>query len=287
MFAPLLSPTTSPQAADRFLNSDGVKIRHVEKGHGDVVVLIHGLGKDVQRNWAQTGMLDALARHHRVVALDCRGHGASDKPRQVEAYGTKMVEDVRRLLDHLKIERAHLVGYSLGARIALKFAADHRGRVASLSLIAGGGARVGADHSIWDKLAESLERGEGLRPLLRALWPTLPDDRLAAINDESLAGNDPRALACLARSVKELATTQEQIQAIEAPVLAVAGSGDAPALASVEALRKARPATTTLTVDGADHLSILDKPALITAVQTFLSKPATRPANSTERTSRG
>ena len=105
--------------------SKGVKLRYVVEGQGPPVVLIHGLTLDVESQWADPGIIKALAQDYRVIALDCRGHGKSDKPHEAAAYGMEMVEDVCRLLDHLQIKKAHIIGYSLGGSIALKLLTSH------------------------------------------------------------------------------------------------------------------------------------------------------------------
>ena len=130
-------------AADDVFDSNGVKIRYVTEGKGEAVVLIHGWmgdssmwGRDrVRQHQTQTG-----ADGFQLIALDCRGHGKSDKPHDPEKYGPEMAADVVRLLDHLKIEKAHLIGYSSGAFIAGKVAATHPERV--LSVVYGGQAPV-------------------------------------------------------------------------------------------------------------------------------------------------
>ena len=81
-------------------------------------MLIHGLYASAMINWQLPGVVGMLAPNYRVIALDLPGHGASDKPEDKAAYGVQMVEDVRQLLDHLKIKRkTHIVGYSLGGMI--------------------------------------------------------------------------------------------------------------------------------------------------------------------------
>ena len=111
-------------AQDRFFDSRGVRIRYVEQGAGTPVVLIHGFTANIERAWVHTEILPSLARDHRVIALDLRGHGASDKPRDPKAYDDLGL-DVVRLLDHLGIERAHAVGYSLGGIILGKELTTH------------------------------------------------------------------------------------------------------------------------------------------------------------------
>jgi pimeloyl-ACP methyl ester carboxylesterase len=91
-----------PTQADGFFNSGGLRIHYVEAGQGPAVVLIHGYIANADRHWLQTGIFANLA-DHRVIALDCRGHGLSDKPTKPEAYGMEMANDVVRLLDHLGI----------------------------------------------------------------------------------------------------------------------------------------------------------------------------------------
>lgn len=94
-----------------FTTSDGVKIHYLTMGNdGSWVVLIHGYSDTAQRMWFTTGVAQVLARNHRVVALDNRSHGQSDKP---QPGGPGRAQDVVELMDHLKIERAHIHGYSV------------------------------------------------------------------------------------------------------------------------------------------------------------------------------
>jgi pimeloyl-ACP methyl ester carboxylesterase/catechol 2,3-dioxygenase-like lactoylglutathione lyase family enzyme len=98
-----------------FTTSDGVKIHYLTLGNrGSWVVLIHGYTDTAQRMWFTTGIAPVLARNHRVVALDNRNHGASDKP---QVGGPGRAEDIVELMDHLKIEKAHIHGYSMGGAL--------------------------------------------------------------------------------------------------------------------------------------------------------------------------
>src|SRR5215471_12978336 len=110
----LLMAALSPLAVgqdlqDKFFNSNGVRIRYVEQGTGETVVLVHGLGATAD-NWINSKVFQQLAKDYRVIALDCRGHGKSDKPHEPKQYGQEMALDVVRLLDYLKIKQAHIVG---------------------------------------------------------------------------------------------------------------------------------------------------------------------------------
>jgi pimeloyl-ACP methyl ester carboxylesterase len=105
-----------PTEAD-FTVSDGVKIHYYVMGKGTPVILIHGYTGTAWGNWFSNGIAQALAKNHMVVALDCRNHGKSDKP---VANGPGKAEDVVELMDHLKIKRAHIHGYSMGGGITAR-----------------------------------------------------------------------------------------------------------------------------------------------------------------------
>lgn len=110
-----LQLSSASAAEDRFFVSDGVHIRFIDEGRGTPVLLIHGYSSDIESGWGNRGVINGLiSAGYRVIAYDNRGHGKSDKPQGTSKYGLNMVEDGRRLLDHLNIDRAHVVGYSLG-----------------------------------------------------------------------------------------------------------------------------------------------------------------------------
>ncbi len=98
-----------------FTTKDGIKIHYLTHGDsGSWVVLVHGYSDNAQRMWFNTGIAPEIAKHHRVVAIDNRNHGQSDKP---TPGGSGRAEDVIELMDHLKIQRAHIHGYSMGGGI--------------------------------------------------------------------------------------------------------------------------------------------------------------------------
>ena len=103
-----------------YFTSRGVTLHYTDEGRGPPVVLLHGFAVNSDLNWRLPGITADLAQDHRVISLDLRGHGLSDKPHLSEGYGLEMAVDVVALLDHLQIDRAQLVGYSLGGFIALK-----------------------------------------------------------------------------------------------------------------------------------------------------------------------
>lgn len=162
-FVPVCSAYAQEPLEDKFFNSDGVGIRYVEKGHGEAVVLLHGFGLSLDLMWQASGVIDELSQDFHVVAIDARGHGKSDKPHDPAKYGIQMVEDITRLLNHLKLNKTHIVGYSMGAGIAGKYATIHPDRVSTV--VFGGLAPrfyTAEEERLAIATAESLEQGKGL-----------------------------------------------------------------------------------------------------------------------------
>jgi len=144
-------------AEGRFFTSDGIQIHFVDEGRGTPVLLIHGYTSDIDGGWRNRGVINGLiSAGYRVVASDNRGHGKSDKPKDVSMYGLNMVEDGRRLLDYLDIDRAHVVGYSMGARLANKLRELHPDRVISLTV--GGTGWPTARPTLTNELIEHVDQ---------------------------------------------------------------------------------------------------------------------------------
>src|SRR5262249_21668410 len=120
-----------PPAHGFMVASDKVKIHYMTQGKGTPVVLVHGFSATAEGNWFTNGVAAALAKKHQVIAIDCRGHGKSDKPYDPAIYGDRMWTDVIELMDHLQIKRAHVHGYSMGGMIVAQLLAHHPDRFIS------------------------------------------------------------------------------------------------------------------------------------------------------------
>jgi pimeloyl-ACP methyl ester carboxylesterase len=272
---------------DRFFDSNGVRLRYVDVGSGPTVILVHGFSSDLESNWRKPGILDALAQRFRVVALDCRGHGKSAKPHDEKLYGLQMVEDITRLMDHLQLTKVSLVGYSMGASIVGKFVASHPDRVAA-AVFGAGMPNVGwseKNERDTQELASSLEKGEGMRPLVLRLWPTdSPKPTEEVLTQRSLAvlgQNDPVALAHMYRSRRGHVVTLSEYKSLRVPLLAVVGSAD-PYNVAIAALAHDLPDLKVVIVDGASHAGtkgLQARPEFTTEVQGFL-KTALAPHSS-------
>ena len=137
---------------------DDVEIAYLDEGAGEPIVLVHGFASNRQVNWVNPGWVKTITgAGRRAIALDNRGHGASSKLYDPAAYhSATMAEDVRALLDHLGIERADVMGYSMGARIVTFLTIDHPARVRSV-VIGGMGSRMVEEVGLPDKVAAALE----------------------------------------------------------------------------------------------------------------------------------
>lgn len=273
--------TGAALAQDRFFDSAGVRIRYVDHGAGVPVVLVHGFTADIERAWVETGVLSDLARDHRVVALDLRGHGKSGKPREPRAYEA-LALDIIGLMDHLEIRRAHAVGYSLGGIILAKLLTTHEDRFFSAVLAAAAYRRSQSERS--DRAADAAAREIEEAGLYRALVvSTAPTDE-SAPTDETIrarsrliaAGNDVFAHAALMRARRALVVTDAQIAAVRVPVLAVVGELD-PQAPRVKAMRKRWPGLEVEVVAGATHptvhpRSLARRAELIAAIRRWIAR---------------
>jgi pimeloyl-ACP methyl ester carboxylesterase len=234
------------QAADKpaiqTFDSDGVKICYFVEVKGEPVVLIHGWLSSAGINWALPGISAQLAKDFQVIALDVRGHGLSDKPMKEEAYGRELVEDVVRLLVHLRIKKAHIVGYSMGGIIAANFIARHPDRVLSGTLSGMGWLKSGG---------------------------------VGQFGFAQIGKNDPNAkpLAICGRSLAKLALTEDDIKSIKVPVAVLVGDKDMLVKRLyVDPLRSVRKDWPVTEIKDADHISCIMKPQFREEIAVWLKK---------------
>lgn len=272
-------------AQDKFFDSNGVRIRYVDQGSGQPVILIHGFSGNIETPWVNTGVLSSLASDHRVIALDLRGRGKSDKPRDPKAYGSEVGQDVVRLLDHLEISRAHIVGYSMGAAIAAKLLTTNPDRFLTATLGGGAGRRNWSAEDDQAAEAEALEfeQGTPFRSVILRTWPIdqpqPTEERIRQLSQQRLnLGNDPAALAADVRGRRGLIVTDAQIAAVRVPTLAIVGSADA-ALTRVNGLKEILPALKVVVVDGATHGGLPRRPEFVNAIREFISLHQQTPSN--------
>ena len=201
-----------------FFSNDGLQFAYLDEGEGDPVLLLHGFASSIRVNWINPGWVKTLTdAGYRVVAFDHRGHGRSSRSYESADYTpSRMAGDAVACLDHLRLERAHVFGYSMGARVAAFMALAHPGRVATLIF---GGLGIGMTEGVgdWDPIAEALTADDPASiahprgKMFRAFADQTRSDRLALA-------------ACIATSRQEL--TPVEMARIVQPTLVAVGSKD-------------------------------------------------------------
>jgi pimeloyl-ACP methyl ester carboxylesterase len=249
-------------------------------GRGEPVVFIHG-GQLDGRMWDDQFRL--FARDYRVIRYDVRGYGRSETPTRMYSN----VKDLRCLLDFLGVRKAHLVGLSLGGRIAIDFTLEHPDRVASLTAVAPGlGGFSWSDDENKRQLA--IFRAHQNQGEVRAVELWLKDPYMApAMENPAIAGR-VRQLAMentrcwlmnpvLERDIDPPAIGR--LGAIKVPTLLIVGDRDVPDIrAIVKILGEKVPHARTVVIPGAGHMVNMEKPqAFNAAVLEFLKRTASRP----------
>jgi pimeloyl-ACP methyl ester carboxylesterase len=263
-------PAAEQPTGERYFDADGVRIRYLDRGSGEPVVLLHGFSLSAEMNWGPTGLLASIPREFRLIAVDLRGHGRSGKPSGPESYGRELMNDVVRLLDHLGIEQATLVGYSMGGAIALKLLTEQPERIRAAVLGGSGWRPPGTPPPAfllgWVDGLDAVAEGSGsvTEVLWRPGWPDPTPEMRAGLD-----ANDAGALAAVLRSLGELPVSEEALRQSEVPVLAVVGEEDF-VLPEVEALRAVRPDVSVVMLPGSNHATALFDPGLEAAVLRFL-----------------
>ncbi|MGD0189818.1 MAG: alpha/beta hydrolase [Rhizomicrobium sp.] len=232
-----------------------------ERSHG-TVLLVHGFATNRRENWQRLGWYGAFERKgYRVIALDCRGHGESGKPVDPSLYSRDaMAGDIVAVMDHLGIPTADLMGYSMGARLALTAAIAHPDRFSHV-VLGGIGGRL-------------FEPPRGENTMAAAMEADNPDD----ISDPLLRsfrhfadeqGEDRRALAALSRASFRIDDVAPACTRVKAPVLVVAGARDVLA-GDPQVLAKAFPTGISVVLPGCDHFSAIPHGLFKASVFDFL-----------------
>lgn len=224
---------------------DGVGISYLDEGAGDPILLIHGFASNKTVNWQYPGWVDLLVKDgRRVIAIDNRGHGESEKLYDPAAYGAPlMAEDAKKLLDYLDVEQADIMGYSMGARISAFLTLNHPDKVR---------------RAIFSGLGYGMVTGVGdPEPIASAL----ETERIQDISDRTgrafrafadQTGSDRLALAACMRSSRQK-ISEDDVSRITRPVLVAVGTKDDIA-GSPHKLAELIPHAEVLEIPGRDHM---------------------------------
>lgn len=254
----------NPPPFSRFMH-EGQEIAFFDEGDpsGDPILLIHGFASSANVNWVFPGWVKTLGdAGYRVIALDNRGHGASSKPYDASLYHPpQMAGDAAALLSHLGIGEAHVMGYSMGARISAFLALEYPHRVRSLVF---GGLGIGMVTGVgdWNSIADAL--------IARSLEDvTHTRGRMfRAFADQTKS--DRQALAACISTSRDLLSA-EDVGRIDVPVLIGVGTKDDIA-GSAQELAALMPHAKALDIPGRDHMLAVGDRVFKKAVLEFLAE---------------
>jgi pimeloyl-ACP methyl ester carboxylesterase len=242
---------------------NGVDIACIAEGEGEPVLLIHGFVSNAAANWKDTGWMRFLADNgFRAIAFDNRGHGASTKFYDPEAYtGPAMAEDAAGVLDAFGIARADVIGYSMGARIAAFLTLAHPERVRSVVF---GGLGANMMHGLGDP-----------RPIAQALLARdvseVSDAGARAFRGfAEITKSDREALAACIMAERDRIPAQE-LATMRVPALVAVGTADD--IAGPPApLAEVIPGAEVLDIPGRDHMKAVGDRAFREGVLAFLRR---------------
>jgi pimeloyl-ACP methyl ester carboxylesterase len=226
-------------------DSNGVRIHYEVNGpeQGRPIILVHGFASDYRLNWVGSRWQETLTgAGFKVIGIDCRGHGNSDKPHDEAAYSVGlMAGDVTGVLDNVGVDAAAYLGYSMGARIGLQVILDHPRRI-TRAVLGGIGSAGAINHA--EEIAHAFRIGE----------PT--DDPIAQTFYKFASArptNDMQALAACIVGLKADAEP-DQLAKIRTPILIAVGDGDEIAIGAPE-LVELIPTARLVTIANRDHMS--------------------------------
>jgi pimeloyl-ACP methyl ester carboxylesterase len=252
--------------------NDGLRIHYEVTGRGEPLVLYHGLTGSGDR-WRDTGYVAGLSDTYRLILIDARGHGESDKPRDRRAYGRRrQAADVVAVLDELEIGAARFWGHSMGGDVALTLGRHHPDRVSAL-VVTGYSPFAAAGEEAAEMATWATDLQDGMERFVAGYerrHGALPDDARA----RWLANDGAALAACVASMIAESDGSQvADLPAIDTPVLLLVGTEEP----SAEQAREAAdllPRGTYVPLAGLDHVQTFFRSDLVLPhVRSFLHEP--------------
>jgi 3-oxoadipate enol-lactonase len=250
-----------------YFEHQGCQLHYEDRGQGEPVLLVHGLGSSIQ-DWEY--QMPHLLQGRRVLAIDLRGHGRSGKPR--ERYSMAgFAADVAALIDHLGLPQVHLVGISMGGMVGFQLGVDRPELLRSLCIVNSGPEVKAKRAADWWMLAKrwALSRllsmhtiGKGLG---RILFPHPHQAELRAKIEQRWPQNDKRAyLASLDAIIGW--SVRERLAAVTCPTLVVTADRDYTPVASKEAYVRELPNARLVVIENSRHATPMDQPQRFNAV---------------------
>ncbi|HEY0286300.1 MAG TPA: alpha/beta hydrolase [Pseudomonas sp.] len=244
-----------------FFEHDGCSLHYEEYGHGAPVLLVHGLGSSCQ-DWEY--QIPTLSAHYRVIAVDVRGHGRSDKPK--ERYSIPgFSADIQALLEHLQLGPVHFVGLSMGGMIGFQLAVDHPHLLKSLTIVnSAPEVKIKTANDFWQyakrwtlaRLFSMETIGKGLG---KNLFPKPEQSDLRHRIAKRWAQNDKRAYLASFDAIVGWGV-QGRLSRIDCPVLIISADNDyTPVQLKVDYIQLIGDAHLQV-IDNSRHATPLDQP---------------------------
>ena len=262
----------------KYAEFDGVKIHYIDRGKGEPIVLLHG-GTSSLESWVQAGVVANLEKDFRVIAFDARGAGRSSKPHDPKQYGRQQALDVPRLLDALNLDRAHIVGFSLGASTVAQLLTLRPERFLTATQAAGAGRSPEAanDPRIEVEASEIAKGCISRSRLYRQAPPNAKPIEEEYRRREAQCRADPdfdqRSVAASLRGYHDQAVTPDQMRAVRVPTLGIVGTLDH-TLNEMQELKRLRPDMKLVLLEGVSHTGptgIQGRPELPAAIREFIA----------------
>lgn len=254
--------------------ADGVRIAYEVVGKGPPVLLIHGFAASRRQNWQEPGWYKTLTEAgYQVIAMDCRGHGESDKPHDEKFYGHDiMAEDALRVMAATAIAPTFLMGYSMGGFISMHLIVEHAETLRKIALGGVGASYLNTSPQPGNRMVDPATRGRIADALIEPDPSKITDPTartFRAFADQG--GKDRLALAACMRSMRR-SFPLEALRKADNPVLVVCGENDV-LTGSPDPLAAAFAHGKAVTVPRRDHMSTVGDKAYKAAVLDFFAEP--------------
>jgi len=255
---------------------NSIEINYRESGEGFPLLLIHGFTGNL-RNWAL--QVPALTRDFRMMSIDQRGHGHSEKPTRGEDYSLElMAEDAYGLLQHLGIDGCYLIGHSMGGMVAQQLALTHPEPVRALVLVDTAAEITSAMHTQDGARLVEIARDQGMEAVfeeqlrINPMADQIPPQLVGLWRQQFLLTSREAYIYC-ARAVARREPLLDKLHAIEVPTLIICGENDAPMLEASRQMHERIPGSELVIIPGAGHTPQIEKAPEFNRVLTeFLSR---------------
>lgn len=249
-----------------FARNDGVRIHYEVEGDGPALVLHHGFSGSL-RHWYMNGYVEALRHTYRLILVDARGHGESDKPHDSASYALDTrVQDVFTILDELGVDRTLWCGFSMGGNVVYGALAMAPQRIQAAAILAADPFPYNTTE--WNTQIAWLEQGmEHYADQIEATRDPYPAEERA-----QLLENDPAALIASKQDTRDWPGVADGFRSITVPTLLIGGESD-PLYPLITRAAESNPQAAFISLPGIDHINTLRRSDLtLPHVEPFLAR---------------